>query len=257
MNKSRVEALLKFCLVAAGQEDYGERRLGSIHLLKYLYLADLAFAEDNNGETYTGTPWRFHHFGPWSYEVFEQIEPIMRATNAREDSFTSSRFERDFKRWSLTDDYLFESLLHELPPEVTQAIKENIREFHDDTAELLHHVYRTRPMRRACPGDMLRFEPEQAISKSDANGFEWSPKIQISKPRRKEIRAQIKRILQDRRQARASSPEAATPRYDEVYVKGMAWFNALEDSELAEFEAEVNIAPDVWTSEARKDDEIS
>jgi hypothetical protein len=46
---------LKYILAAAGQEDYGNREVGPIHLINYVYLADLAFAERHGGETFTGT----------------------------------------------------------------------------------------------------------------------------------------------------------------------------------------------------------
>ena len=48
---NRVDLLLKFIIAAAGQEDYGDREVGPIHLIKYVYLADLAFAEKYDGET--------------------------------------------------------------------------------------------------------------------------------------------------------------------------------------------------------------
>jgi hypothetical protein len=71
MDIKRVDLLLKYILPAAGQEDPGNRELGPIHLIKYTYLADLIFAEKHGGESYTCAPWRFHHFGPWSPEVYK------------------------------------------------------------------------------------------------------------------------------------------------------------------------------------------
>ena len=45
MNIKNVHLLLKYILLAAGQEDPGNRELGPIHLIKYVYLADLIFPE--------------------------------------------------------------------------------------------------------------------------------------------------------------------------------------------------------------------
>jgi hypothetical protein len=45
MDIKRVDLLLKYILAAAGQEDLGQREVGPIHLVKYVYLADPAFAE--------------------------------------------------------------------------------------------------------------------------------------------------------------------------------------------------------------------
>jgi hypothetical protein len=42
MDINKVDLLLKYILAAAGREDYGNREVGPIHLIKYVYLADLA-----------------------------------------------------------------------------------------------------------------------------------------------------------------------------------------------------------------------
>jgi hypothetical protein len=51
MDINKVDLSLKYILAAAEQEDYGNREVGPIHLIKYIYLADLAFAEKHTGET--------------------------------------------------------------------------------------------------------------------------------------------------------------------------------------------------------------
>jgi len=50
MDIKRVDLLLKYILTAAGQEDLGQQELGPIHLIKYVYLADLIFAEKHGGK---------------------------------------------------------------------------------------------------------------------------------------------------------------------------------------------------------------
>ena len=42
MDIKKVDLLLKYILAAAGQEDPGHREVGPIHLIKYVYSADLA-----------------------------------------------------------------------------------------------------------------------------------------------------------------------------------------------------------------------
>ncbi len=42
MDINKVDLLLKYILAAAGEEDFGNREVGPIHLIKYVYLADLA-----------------------------------------------------------------------------------------------------------------------------------------------------------------------------------------------------------------------
>ena len=44
MDRDRVDLLIQYALAVAGQNDFGERELGPIHLLKYVYLGDLAHA---------------------------------------------------------------------------------------------------------------------------------------------------------------------------------------------------------------------
>ena len=67
---SHIDLLLQYALLVAGEEDeHTDRQLGPIHLIKYVYLSDLAFAERNDGKTFTGVNWQFYKFGPWSQAV--------------------------------------------------------------------------------------------------------------------------------------------------------------------------------------------
>ena len=54
MKSSKIDLLIQYAILIAGQEDeYLDRQLGPIHLIKYVYLADLAYAERNCGKTFT------------------------------------------------------------------------------------------------------------------------------------------------------------------------------------------------------------
>ena len=153
MDINKVDLLLKYILTSAGLEDFGNREVGPIHLVKYVYLADLAFAEKHGGETFTGTPWKFHHFGPWSPEVFNRIDPVVKEVGAEVRSISSPKLEEDIRRFFWVDEDLFEQLDRELPLILTLTIKRLIHLFGDDTTSLLHHVYRTKPMLEATPGE--------------------------------------------------------------------------------------------------------
>jgi hypothetical protein len=109
MDIRRVDLLLKYILTAAGQEDPGQQELGPIHLIKYVYLADLIFAEKQGGGTYSGAHWRFHHFGPWSPEVYNRIEPVITEVGARVRQIPSS-MEEDLIRYSLVDEVSLEGV---------------------------------------------------------------------------------------------------------------------------------------------------
>lgn len=99
MEIDRLDEIIQYTLIVAGQQDeYADRELGPIHLIKYTYLADIAHARHTKGESYTGVPWRFHKFGPWSYEVFDRIDSALSAVNAQRRNISHPKYEDDFTR---------------------------------------------------------------------------------------------------------------------------------------------------------------
>jgi len=48
--------------------------LTPLRLVKLLYLADLYYARENSGETLTGWPWAFVHYGPYCAEAMQTID---------------------------------------------------------------------------------------------------------------------------------------------------------------------------------------
>ena len=168
-NNDRIDQLLQFALLSAGQEDeYIDRWLGPIHLVKYVYLADLAFARTNDGQTYTGLPWIFHHYGPWEYSCFKRIEPALAAINADKQVRSSTHFENDYDRWCIRDPRLHDELQQKLPVGIAGAITKHVHQFGIDTNGLLHYVYKTLPMISAAPGETLDFTKELSAIKIPA-----------------------------------------------------------------------------------------
>ena len=110
MDTQKIELLIKYILGIAGQQDIGSQELGPIHILKYLYLADLFCAEHNNGQTFTDIEWQFHKFGPWSYAAFEKIQPTLLSAGAVEKKISHPQYEDDFTRWKLCDDALVDEI---------------------------------------------------------------------------------------------------------------------------------------------------
>ncbi len=149
----KVDLLIQCALLMAGEEDdYHDGELGPIHLLKYVYLADLAHAEGNQGQTYTGTPWKFHTFGPWSVEVHNRIEPALIHINATKNTLESEYEEEgEWYRWRLRDERKLEEIEYQLPLVVSSAIRHCVHQFGKDAPSLLDHVYRTPPMLSAHP----------------------------------------------------------------------------------------------------------
>jgi hypothetical protein len=260
VDEARLSSLFRFALTAASQED-SHRELGPIHLLKYAYLGDLAFAEQNEGRTFTGVPWRFHHFGPWSSEAFAVIEPALEGTDARRQEIRAPSGE-DRWRWLLDDELLYEQLFKALPSVVAQTVKRAVHDFGNDTASLLHHVYLTPPMRRAAPGENLDFaEAAKAADdrRADARATEPKPpKAHLStreKKRRAEllrrIREEVRAALHEVRPRISVSPPI--PRYDEVFWNGLEWLEELAGKPIEPHSGEISISSGVWKSPSRRD----
>jgi hypothetical protein len=266
MDIHKVDQLLKYILVAAGQEDYGNLEVGPIHLIKYVYLADLAFAEKHGGEIFTGTPWRFHHYGPWSSEVYNRIELVVQEIGAQERKISSPKLEEDITRFSLVDEELFQQLERELPLVLTVGLKRLIHSFGDDTTSLLHHVYRTRQMLEAAPGEQLYFKietfeeedhPEVLRKVSDVVELYQTPSTKKGKADMKTLKEQIQAKLAEKKLKREQIKYSEPPRYDDVFFEGVKWLDSLGGDPVQEQEGEISFSGDIWKSPARMVPDVS
>ena len=254
---SRVDLALQFALLVAGEGDeYFDRQLGPIHLIKYVYLADLSHAQKNDGATYTGIKWRFHKFGPWSEEVYARIEPALSAIKADKKSSPSDYEEdQDWIRWSLRDESLLEDKAQQLPSFVTVPLRWAVRKFGKDTSLLLDHVYKTMPMLCAAPGEQLDFSVAQNVSSEEPTS-EPLKMDSLSNKKKKQLKQRLRKLGEEYRNRRRK--EAAfikpdpPPRYDDVYFEGLAWLDSLAGPPLSEGEYEVEFSDEVWKSAARK-----
>jgi hypothetical protein len=254
MDAAKVDLIVQYALaVAAREDDDFDRELGPIHLLKFVYLADLAHAE-KRGDTYTGAPWIFHHYGPWSVAVHNRIESAATAIGALKE-VRPSKFDSDFVRWSLPEheddaERLFDKLDRQLPSEVAAAVKRGVRQFGKNTPGLLNYVYTTKPMLRAAPSEQLVFEREEDASAETSP----APAATLSKRKRKEllekIREHVQAHLQEEMQRRKSAFKTQE-RYDATFAEGQEYLDRLagEDTEQGSFEAE--FSDDIWKSPAR------
>jgi hypothetical protein len=267
MDVTKVDLLLKYALASAGQEDPGNREVGPIHLLKYVYLGDLAYAETHKGETFTGAPWRFHHFGPWALEVFQRIEPVVNEVGASQRRITNPKLEDDYLRWTLVDDELFEYVNGSLPYEIAVAIRRAVHEFGDDTSGLLHQVYRTRPMLKAAPGELLCFAPQEqeAPDVVQETGPRFDVELHRLSKREQEIRRSAMQAIRERVQARLARKKARArrpvgytpPRYDEVFFEGLKWLDELGGEPVESQEGQLSFSEDTWKSPGRSDSDVS
>jgi hypothetical protein len=259
MDVSRLDELLQFILAAAGQQDeHRDRELGPIHLIKYAYLADLAHAEVH-GATFTGTQWQFYHFGPWSPAVLDRIDPALESVGAVKRTIASAKYD-DFVRYSLVDERLLERLDAHLPSVVVSTVRHAVREFASDTPSLLRHVYVTRPMLLAAPGELLTFEAappyptEQELTQSTDAALSWKARKQKRErfvTRRDQIRARLAAAAEQK-------PAAIVPppRYDDTYFEGLRALDELAGPSPAPMEAEAVFPADIWKSPMRRDPDV-
>jgi hypothetical protein len=263
-NIAIIDKLLQFILLIAGQEDdFMDRELGPIHLIKYLYLADLAYAEHHHGEIYTGLSWTFHHFGPWSPEAHQRIEPALLNVGATSKTFRS-QYSDDAVRWSIQDDSLYRQLVTELPITITRAIQRYVHQFTADTEELLHIVCKTWPMLRAKPEERLHFILPEHLKREDTRHVENNHSISQSlstrqKKKRKQAFEKLKKEVKERleKEKKARRMTFSPPPYDDIFYEGVKTLDALTGIEIKETTGTLYFSDDIWTSKARHGPDVS
>ncbi len=260
MDAQRVDLLIQYALAVAAEEDHPrDRELRPIHLIKYCYIADLAYAREHDGQSYTGTPWQFYHYGPWSLDLYRRLEPAAKAIGAGEKRFSTVRQE-DAVSWALPPGEVDPGDLGDrVPGSVAGAIKTSVHRFGSDTASLLHYVYTTEPMLNAAPGEALDLAPSTEADSPQpqvATDVTLRPRT-LSKTAIKKLRAGVQsrlRALDEGRSARAR-PHAAPP-YDEVFFQGQVWLDSLAGDEIVCDEGRVTFDESIWKSAGRREPKL-
>lgn len=249
MNKGRVGAMVAYALTIASEADeYRDRELGPIHLLKFLYLGDLAFAEKNGGTSYSEIPWMFYKFGPWSAEAYEHLPAAAELAGAEERHFRSE-YREDAIRWRLPHAMDPDDLVSKLPPVVSRAIRESVKTFHNHTYSLLHHVYRTAPMLSAAPGEPLVFRTKEETANVAAE-VEHETLPHISKTQLKKIKERVRSRLAERRmQGNMVSPEVS---YDSDFFEILDLLEEDAGRPVEGSSGVLEFSDEVWKSEARR-----
>ena len=264
MKYSKIDLLIQYAILIAGQEDeYFDRQLGPIHLIKYVYLADLAYAEANRGKTFTGIDWQFYKFGPWSQTVNARIEPALTALGANKKTFPSNFEDKDdWVRWQITDDFLLQEIEKKLPLAIITCLKRDIHRFGQDTPSLLSHVYRTSPMLSAAPNENLDFTHLNQTSKNidrpsplKRENLTARKKKKFKKGILKLREKNAKRQSTKRRKTKLVNP-VTSPRYDDVYYDGLKWLDSLAGPPIAEGKKEAIFSNSVWKSSTRKGKDV-
>lgn len=252
VDQHRVEEVFQYALAVASGQGV---QLGPIHLLKYAYLGDLAHAEAS-GESFTGVEWCFHKFGPYARAAEERVVPAMAAVRAEARSIAYERRDevRETSRFLLHDEdasALERRLARVLPDEVTTAVHRAVRAYGADTTALLQHVYATRPMLRAAPGQVLFFRrvAERAVA-TTASPVELSRRAEKKREERlAEGRVELAKRLQRAITERNSGVEIV-PVDDDVHRDAMDFLHEL--AEVPVRDGVVEFPPDIWASVWRR-----
>jgi len=260
---SHVDLLLQYVLLVAGAKDKQiDRQLGQIHLIKYVYLADLAYARRNQGKTFTSAHWQFDKFGPWSQEVRERIEPAFLEVGADKKTVPSKYEDKDDGiRWSVRSERLLQEREWKLPADITLYLKRYVDRFGQDAPSLLDHVYGTKPMLSAAPNEHL----DLSLAVEDASSAEPEPRPLrmdiLSEKKKKKLKERM-HALQEKQKSRKPKalrlvPLVKNPRVDAIYEEGIAWLDDLAGQSLTLGEKAAEFSDEVWQSSARKGGNVS
>lgn len=256
--KNKIHRIVQYALLrAADSESYAERELGPIHLIKYLYLVDMDYAKYNDGRIFTGIEWKFHHFGPWSFPAFSELEPALLEIGANRKKLSSVYGENDYDRWSIRTNHIDDKSINDaLPLEVRLSLQHYVRKFKNNTYYLLHFVYATPPMLNAAPGETLDFS-HMVKHDSTIKAEPYTPFLErISATKRKRLHARMALLKAKVSENAKSSSIYRQPmelHADQVFENGMEWLDSLAGDSLPE-SALVEFSPEIWKSEARNGD---
>lgn len=260
-NTANLDLVLQYALLVAGESDeHFDRQLGPIHLIKYVYLGDVAFAERHHGETFTGIEWKFYKFGPWSQAVNERIPVALAAIGADSKVFPSDyEGKEDWLRWSIRDDGLLATREHQLPPEIAMSLRKDIRRFGKDTPSLLDYVYKTAPMLAAAPNELLDFSIARVAPKQPQR--ELVLKMDSVSAKRKKVFKERMRTLQEKIESSTHDRSALvnpikSPPSEDLFQKVTDWLDGLAGEQLAQKQVTAEFSSDVWKSNARKGEDV-
>jgi hypothetical protein len=264
MDTERIDKLIAYAMAMAACQDPPRPELGQIHLIKYAYLADLEYAARHQGQTFSRTEWKFHHFGPWSTEAWKRIDPVIAKIGARTRSVASQRGD-EYLRYMLNYDCesLISQLDRELPWEVTRSVRNAVRKFGNDTQSLLHYVYQTPPMLKAAPGELLSFsDPGLVLTETEPASVE--KKIELSRKQEKkqeaainDLKARIQASLASNKALSAPTAEYYEPRYDDTFTLGQQWLDEMACGQIPSSEGTLTVDDSLWKSPSRHDPDLS
>lgn len=277
-DSSHADLIIQYALLLAGEEDeHFDRQLGPIHLIKYVFLADLAHARRCTGKSFTGATWRFHKFGPWDAAVYERIDPATQAIHAEKLKFESNYGDEDWVRYRLRDTEKLKELERAIPSAITLRLSREVHKFLGDTPSLLDYVYKTEPMLSAAPEEILDLslvaepkrddEPYLQVRFRRATAVTPPPVEESASPlrmgllsnkKKKRFHERVRKLHEKQVVKPKLINPVKAPRYDDVYKQGVAWLEEIAGSpQLESGELTVEFSDDVWKSATRKGGDVS
>lgn len=253
MDIQRIHDLIRYILTEASQdEDWRFRELGPIHIIKYMYLADMYYAVKNDGETFTGINWEFYHFGPWSLDLYKEIPNAVNMIGGETRTFESP-YDKDGVRFSLKGDVLEDSSKR-VPLPIVFLLRRDIRNYGNATNDLLHYVYTTLPMTNAVPGAFLDFNQVACLQKKSTKP-ESPPKLTArAKKKRKQSIINIReKIAKKRAEKNKKRIKPSPPRYDEVFFQGVMELDSeFVHEPIENHDGVLQVSPSAWSGNWRK-----
>jgi hypothetical protein len=248
--------LIQYAVACAAEHgDWKSRSLRPIHILKYVYLADLGFAEKHGGVTFTGAPWEFHYFGPWSALVQGRIALALASP-----AFEERHFETDHGEsvaYHAQGREIREQLDRQIPLAASRPLQRALKEFGTATNDLLHFVYRTPPMLHAAPREALDFTTvvPRDINHAELPG-ETPPLTEKQRKRRaerlREIRAKAAEL---RSNPQPSGRVVVRPEYSPEVLDAL--LQVMESSQdEPSHSGTLHFMDEVWQSGGRTDDGV-
>ncbi|MDM8526416.1 hypothetical protein QUF80_23815 [Desulfococcaceae bacterium HSG8] len=230
-------------------------------MIKYIYLTDLEHAEHYNGITYTSLPWKFHHFGPWCNEACLRIEPALFAIGAEKKVIELEKpdYHGEFVRWFINNDEVYNKLERQLPLVITTSVQKYVHKFNAITEDILHFVYKTWPMLRAKPGDILDFGIPDYIKKNSDVTKSIPDNLSVRQKKKKKqaidaLKEKFRKKLEDKK--KKPKLRFSPPPYDDIYLEGLKTLDSLAGEQIKTLKGTVSFSDDIWKSEARSDPDV-
>lgn len=186
-------------------------------LIKFLYLLDLYYAEENEGNTLSGWDWKFVHYGPYAFNAGSAIDSLVAKGVIYREQRESEVSDKEY--------CLFRLPSYEKTPDLQSLglsnriqinIKSDIKRYSKNLPHLLNHVYfHTAPMDKAIPGASLNFAGCEAIEAKDLRPVEMK---KLSQKSIKKTREKLRALIKERK---SESPIQQGP-FDEAYFSAVA-----------------------------------